>query len=310
MVDFGFYTTIQEIEALLPPFLSLSNGTNDSTFKEEDEKESSSPTKKGKRKKGNKFEKKFRKFNRYESTEDNLTVHNCKALACSILLKLMQIRNDVRVSNFLSEFKKMIEEPLDHSIEKNMKIERKKTKSMERSSLISLINGNNEEEEAHLKKLISILEVICHDKEINFDKKSEFEPTAIFLDLALYKNEALINKAYDFLIMSHSNRKNILNILKQTLILEDNYSIKIYLQLQVKSHLLSEYAEKTENWLGIEKNEDTNAYSGEKFLDLIEEFIYMLKIQDSNHVDMHNENEIEKEFLINEESDIQGTILI
>lgn len=305
MVEFGFYTTIQEIEAILPPLLSLSNGTNDSTFKEEDEKEVS-PTRKGKRKKGNRFEKKFRKFNRYIPTEDTLVVHNCKAIACSILLKLMQIRNDVRVGNFLSEFKKMIEEPLDQSvIEKNMKIDRKNKKLIENSTLLAPLNGgNNEIEEAHLKRIISIFEGICHDKEINFEKKSEFEPTAIFLDLALYKNEALINKAYDFLIMSHSNRKNIMNILKQTLILEDNLSIKIYIQLQVKSHLLAEYAEKTENWLGIEKNEDTKAYSGEKFLDLIEELINTLK---KNEVDNDvRENEIEKELLIFEESCILG----
>lgn len=113
MLEFGFYKFITEINELLKPLLELLNGTRDVSNKSEESKQlelkaSSSPTK---RKKTyiKKNENKERITSRYEETEDNITLHRSKEVICQILVTIINIRDDRRVTNLLANFKKQME---------------------------------------------------------------------------------------------------------------------------------------------------------------------------------------------------------
>lgn len=120
LIIYGFYRSEDELIEMIDPLITLLDGSHDVTTREEEEimknnnaLESVAPDlaalenipKPG-----------FTRFiTRYEMTESNLTVMNCKNKMCEILGIVMDIQNDIRVTRFLREFNNRLVNEADTS---------------------------------------------------------------------------------------------------------------------------------------------------------------------------------------------------
>ncbi|KAL4510112.1 hypothetical protein ABPG72_010305 [Tetrahymena utriculariae] len=116
LVDFGFFDNSDELESLVKNIIKILDSSVDVGNQNEEEaaeevlKFLSCRTTVGK---GN-IPVALKKLNhvqisrftgRYEHTEDNLIVHECKTICCEILKKVILIRNDMRITQFMKKFK-------------------------------------------------------------------------------------------------------------------------------------------------------------------------------------------------------------
>lgn len=276
MLEFGLYKSTVELDDLLEPLFSLLNGTRDISSKDEETNMKSQIMQsnssmllsqkkvRGRRKKNTRnfggFA--FKRTARYEESESNRIVHACKCICCEILKIIMDLRNDMRVSLFLCEFKRIVENlgemPFKGKSQSSFFRMSSPSKRKVQSKNLSKSRLNflkmEEEEEAHCMNFLQILENICKAKEIDFNR-SPFDPSAIYLDLLQYNNQNLINLSYELLILSYSQRKSLVSMLKKLQILDDSLSIQALHDLRRLKTTISEFAETTENWLGEEENE-------------------------------------------------------
>ena len=296
MLEFGFYKSTDELDDLLNPLFSLLNGTKDVTSKDEQEEIQKQRLKGGasgssstllQRKKNRKRRKQLsssivRKKTRYEESENNRIVHGCKGICCEILKFIMELRNDMRVSLFLCEFKRILEnnpnEPvlkgkLHSSLRMSSPTKRKNySKNISKSNMQKI---ENEEEELQNHNFLNIIDEICNGKSIDFTN-SPFDPIAIYLDLLQYDNENLINLSYELLILSFSQRKTLLMMLKKLQIIDDHAAIQSYQCIKELYLSIAVCAETTEKWLG--NDEDPEAmHETKKWLEVLDNLDNLLK---------------------------------
>ena len=96
MLEFGFYMNIEELNKLHEILLKIINGTSDITSDREFHEL--------------KYKKLKKRYTlRYELNEQNEIIHNCKIKLCKIEEILMNIKNDLRITQFLIKFKDFVE---------------------------------------------------------------------------------------------------------------------------------------------------------------------------------------------------------
>ncbi|KAL4466941.1 hypothetical protein ABPG74_010538 [Tetrahymena malaccensis] len=116
LVDFGFFDNSDELESLVKNIIKILNSSFDVGNQNEEEAAEEvvkflscrSATGRGNipaaLKRLNHVQ--ISRFTgRYEHTEDNLIVHECKTICCEILKKVILIRNDMRITQFMKKFK-------------------------------------------------------------------------------------------------------------------------------------------------------------------------------------------------------------
>ena len=90
----------------------------------------------------------------------------------------------------------------------------------------------------------------------------------INLDLILYKNEGLLNKAFSLLIRFHSQRKSLLDLLRSVQILESDEAIDTFHTIEEKLTELRRMAQSSEFWLGQTDRESVR--TAKKTVDILE----------------------------------------
>jgi hypothetical protein len=111
-------------------------------------------------------------------------------------------------------------------------------------------------------------------KEIDVSGKSDFDIIALLLDLTLYSRPDLVNMAFSVLNQNFSQYKTMLDMLKEVQIIADNKTIEDFKSLQEMKYDLSTCAEKTENWMGIDKI-DANS-DAEKTIKIVDKLCSLL----------------------------------
>ncbi|EAR96945.2 cation channel family protein (macronuclear) [Tetrahymena thermophila SB210] len=116
LVDFGFFDNSDELESLVKNIIKILDSSLDVGNQNEEEAAEEVVKLLSCRttiSKGN-IPQALKKLNhiqisrftgRYEHTEDNLIVHECKTICCEILKKVILIRNDMRITQFMKKFK-------------------------------------------------------------------------------------------------------------------------------------------------------------------------------------------------------------
>jgi hypothetical protein len=173
----------------------------------------------------NSFKKSFKKNQansevltpRYQKTEDNLLIMNCKVQICETLLRILEIENDLRMSLFLGFFKEGIESQIVVDIDERdedgyenrantSKVHPRETARNNDDNTKGLLsvapsgNGPSEDNEA-----IPWLEKVLMGEQI-FDSFSQATYVCVLMDLLAYNYTNLNNKAFDLLIKFFNQR--------------------------------------------------------------------------------------------------------
>jgi hypothetical protein len=95
------------------------------------------------------------------------------------------------------------------------------TKSFQSGSLKRSKSGGSQSSQILLE-----FENLLENKKLDLEVLSTADYVCINLDLILYKNEDLLNKAFSLLVRFHSQRKSLYNLLKQIQMVENSDSIR------------------------------------------------------------------------------------
>ena len=116
MVQLGFYSNEKELLAILDPMISLLDGSNDFTSKDEEERfnlhkkqqQAASSGADGKKKKSEYSGEAFKrdKTLRYKNSETNVLIFSIKRKIIEVLSRVMDMQNDLRLTRFLIDFNK------------------------------------------------------------------------------------------------------------------------------------------------------------------------------------------------------------
>lgn len=118
------------------------------------------------------------------------------------------------------------------------------------------------------QKIQTLFERLLEDKKLDLEELSWADYVCIDLDLILYKNEGLLNKAFSLLIRFHSQRKSLLDLLSSVQILESDEAIDTLHTIEDKVTELRKMAQNSEFWLGQTDRESVK--TAKKTVDILE----------------------------------------
>jgi len=181
-------------------------------------------------------------------TESNLTVMNCKNKMCEILGIVMDIHNDIRVTRFLRDFSNRLVNQVHQPstiMKKNTLIKLGKILKFNYIGLDVDKKGTTMP-----KKLFELFETLLEDKKLDLEELSWADYVCINLDLILYQNEGLLNRAFSLLIRFHSQRSSLLDLLRSVQMLESDQAIDTLRRVEDQLTELRRIAQNSEFWLG------------------------------------------------------------
>jgi hypothetical protein len=115
---------------------------------------------------------------------------------------------------------------------------------------------------------------------INFSETSNFDINCILLDLTLYKQHSLVNKAFQLLYKLFNQRQNIVYLLEKTLLIDTEQDIQAYNEFIEVARKLAQIFEKSEEWLFKEEGNATallQADQAKELLSILENRVYEVK---------------------------------
>ena len=99
-------------------------------------------------------------------------------------------------------------------------------------------------------KMHAVFDKLLEDKKLDLEELSWADYVCINLDLILYKNEGLLNKAFSLLIRFHSQRKGLLDLMRSVQMLESDEAIDTLHTIEERLTELRRMAQNSEFWLG------------------------------------------------------------
>lgn len=100
------------------------------------------------------------------------------------------------------------------------------------------------------KRLFELFETLLEDKKLDLEELSWADYVCVNLDLILYQNEGLLNRAFSLLIRFHSQRNSLLNLLRSVQMLESDQAIDTLRRVEDQLTELRRIAQNSEFWLG------------------------------------------------------------
>lgn len=99
-------------------------------------------------------------------------------------------------------------------------------------------------------KINNLFEKLLQDRKLDLEELSWADYVCINLDLILYQNEGLLNKAFALLIRFHSQRRSLFDLLRSVQMLESEEAIDTLRTIEEKLTSLRRMAQNSEFWLG------------------------------------------------------------
>lgn len=263
MVSYGFYKTKDELREVSVALISLLNGTDDVYDLQQngyDEEEYNLDSFRKVKALATQFESTVR----YQKSEDNIIIMNCKEQICDTLLKILDIENDLKMSLFLGFFKDEIESQLivDIDVEdqgftehlNSSKVMPKELLKKDEDNTKGLLSSNpkpnntNDDIEA-----VNWIEKVLMGEQL-FDAYPQTTYVCLLMDLLAYDHMPLNNKSFDLLNKFFNQRIQLIELLKQIQLLEHPESIKnlkkvtkIIIDLKVFNEILSQWMDNSES---------------------------------------------------------------
>jgi hypothetical protein len=189
----------------------------------------------------------------------------------------MDIQNDIRVTRFLREFNNRLVNEVINNDDSRRKLFLKK---LGRFSILNL--GVNVDAKGSLMthKINEVFEKLLEDKKLDLEELSWADYVCINLDLIMYQNEKLLNKAFSLLIRFHSQRKCLLDLLRSVQMLESNQAIQTLRTIEQMLTDLRKIAQNSEFWLG--QNDRESVKTAKETVDILN-YLSNLLIQSDNN---------------------------
>ena len=225
LVNFGFYTSINEVAKLLKPLLSILNSMKDVTTPEEEEfrknpwKSHSFSVRSGYIDGGHEGQGDS-SDSRYNS-ESGGNLIKIKIKVLEIIDKIIMLFGDLHMRRILYEFKKEQQAHLT------------KTKKFQDKSAQEWI------------------EHVIADKDLNCESYSATPLSVILVDLLLYEDKDLRKLSFQTLYNQHTKRLALKDHLSHVHLVQDPETIKNVEIMKNMGRRLQELVEKTENWYGL-----------------------------------------------------------
>lgn len=260
IVNFGFYKDVEQLKELLKPLLILLNGMKDvmTSYEFEVFKKKLKSVKKPKKHlnlgTGDLEE---RNTQRYEENERTNIIMDLKNRICELIQIIMNIDDDLRLRQFLLEFKNEINNTRDHDVSEFSRSPDKKTLFGKKQ------NATVDYAQNALDWMKNLSERNC----IDFNKLAPTNFGRILFDLCLYENDDLVQNSFKILSAAHSQRNRLVEMLENVHILEDTEKKRAVLAIEEDIKALWELAEKTEVW--YEKKDPKSVDSAKKTINLI-----------------------------------------
>ena len=135
---------------------------------------------------------------RYKMNESNLLIMDTKSGIINILQKILDIQNDVRLTQFLTEFYKCDQEnPLTEvdvnfitKVNKTKKLDELFKKDAELAELKPVVDG----------RVVEWINTAFSDKKLDLERISVADFVCVLVDLILYENSQLVNNAFKLLV--------------------------------------------------------------------------------------------------------------
>lgn len=208
---------------------------------------------------------------RYQKSEDNLIIMQCKTEVCNTLLKILEIEDDLKMSLFLGLFKDEIESHLvvevdleENGFEAPLSTSKVYAREITRKAVL---------EEEHSKGLlapsprpippeedddaISWLEKVLMGEQI-FDAYPQTTYVCILMDLLAYQYVSLSNKALELITKFFNQRAELIDLLKQVQLLEQPESIKILKRVTKITSELKNFSETINQWANEDEQNGMN----------------------------------------------------
>lgn len=99
-------------------------------------------------------------------------------------------------------------------------------------------------------KINEVFERLLQDRKLDLEELSWADYVCINLDLIMYHDEKLLNKAFSLLIRFHSQRKSLLDLLRSVQMLESDQAIETLRKIEQMLTDLRKIAQNSEFWLG------------------------------------------------------------
>ena len=167
---------------------------------------------------------------RYKLNESNLLLMDTKKEIIHILETILNIQNDVRLTEFLSAFHKDAEEePLDDN---KIAFIKQVTKANKLEEMFKKDVVLNEQRTTVVEKVVSWMNTAYLNKKLDLERIAKSDFVCVLLDLILYENPALVNIAFKLLIRFFEQKKAIIQLAQTVQILEKDSDIAILKSVQ------------------------------------------------------------------------------
>lgn len=162
----------------------------------------------------------MRLTSRYDDNDVNITVHKIKKQLSSIMVYIIKLRESSRISYLLQQIKS-----------EQYQTEQQKTKVTKKNKVLPSPKTGDiyVDPIMYATEPIKWMEYLMKNNKI--DITSSMDTTMILLDLTLYKNDSLVNMAFEFIYDFYTQRRKMLHGLKEVQLLEDGGQIEIYKKL-------------------------------------------------------------------------------
>ena len=256
MVKLGFYKDEQDLILIVDPLIQLLDGSLD-VIDLADPKASRSVGETGRvdslsASQGASSSKRLaeelaHRQKRYHVNESNLLIMSTKTKIINILQRILDIQNDVRLTEFLTAFHKN-SDPVPS----------------EEATFIEQVNQSHNLEELFAKdqaladlkpsvdeRVVSWVNKAYGNKKLSLDRISQSDFICVLLDLILYENAALVNNAFKLLVCFFTQKQAILDLASNVQILEEEQDVRVLHCVNGQLKEMKWEADNAEFWLGF-----------------------------------------------------------
>ena len=202
---------------------------------------------------------------RFQKSDDNLIIMQCKTEICSTLLKILEIEDDLKMSLFLGFFKDEVEsrlvvdiDPEENGFGGHLSTSKVYARETTRKAVLEEDQSNRllapsprpippqEDNDA-----INWLEKVLMGEQI-FDAYPQTTYVCILMDLLAYEYVPLSNRAFELVMKFFNQRAELIELLKQVQLLEQPESIKILKKVTKITSDLKGFSEAINQWANEE----------------------------------------------------------
>jgi len=258
MVEYGLYINEEELEAMIDPLVYILDGTTDVTAENSDFQSAAIQASGVGKGKNSVFAdaiveaERQKQVRRYEVKDGNIVIMECKVKICSILLSIINVRLDMKLSNFLISFRDNASYSRSANDTPLASLKHSRQESTDQLIPLSSLKrrGKKVRPELEHRGPLAWLNDILEDSTLDLQECTSKNFVAVLMDLLLYQHQPLVTEAFMLTFSYFTQQHALLNALLNVQLLENEESIHALSSLNEQYSVLRIHADNAEFWLG------------------------------------------------------------